>query len=211
MIEIIKEKKPKVPYWFLFRHFAVSSSNFFYWKKDNQSETLTFNKKSKILSYIKDIFNTSKSTYGSPRIYRELEKLNIAICENTVAKYMKELGLDARLKKKYRVQTTDSKHSHPIADRLFKVEDEDSLPKAPGLLLAGDITYLKLSKNSHIYLSVVLDLYNREVVGWSISDSLETGLVLKALENAMHVVGPDAKVIFHSDRGLNFPKTVGVN
>lgn len=208
MIEIIKEKKPNVPYWFLFRHFAVSGSNFFYWKKDSQSRTTRFNNKSKVLSQIKTIFKNSKNTYGSPRVYQELRKLNIAICENTVAKYMKELGLDARLKKKYRVQTTDSNHTHPIAGRLFKVEESDALPKAPGKLLAGDITYLKLGKSNHIYLAVVLDLYNREVVGWSISESLETELVLKALENAMHAVGPDAEVIFHSDRGSQYASEV---
>ena len=170
-------------------------------QNQEKKETTKFTKKANIQKLTKKIFKSSKNTYGSPRIYKELKKQKIAICENTVAKYMKELGLDARLKKKYRVQTTDSNHSHPVASRLFKVEDETSLPKAPGQLLAGDITYLKLGRHSHVYLAVVLDLYNREVVGWSIGDSLETDLVLKALDSAMHAVGPDAEVIFHSDRG----------
>lgn len=116
---------------------------------------------------------------------------------------MRELGLDARLKKRFKVQTTDSNHQNPIAPRLFKTEDEHALPLEAGKILAGDITYLKLG-NRFIYLSVVLDLFNREVVGWSMGASLETDLVLKALDSAMIKVGPDAEVIFHSDRGSQY-------
>jgi transposase InsO family protein len=125
------------------------------------------------------------------------------VSENTVAKYMNELGLDARLKKKYRVMTTDSNHSNPIAPRLFKTECEHTLPTRPHQVLAGDITYLKLGTH-FIYLAVVLDLYNREVVGWSMGKTLETSLVLNALDSAMRVVGPNAEVIFHSDRGSQY-------
>ena len=116
---------------------------------------------------------------------------------------MKEMGLDARLKKKFKVCTTNSNHNDPIASRLFKVEREHSLPDEFGKLLAGDITYLRVG-NSFIYLAVVIDLYNREVVGWSMSKSLETQIVLDALAMAMQNVGPQAEVIFHSDRGSQY-------
>ncbi len=145
-----------------------------------------------------------KQTYGSPRIYNDLKSLGISASENTIAKYMQEMGLDARLKKKYRVKTTDSNHSHPIAPRLFKVESEHDMPSAPGQVLAGDITYLKLSKFDHVYLAVVLDIYNREVIGWSMSRSLETRVVLDALHMAIQKVGPQAEIIFHSDRGVQY-------
>ncbi|MGB0454075.1 MAG: DDE-type integrase/transposase/recombinase, partial [Bacteriovoracaceae bacterium] len=71
-----------------------------------------------------------------------------------------------------------------------------SLPSRPGELLAGDITYLRLGK-SFFYLSVVIDLFNREILGWSMGNSLETKLVLDSLDMAMKKVGPDAEVIFH--------------
>lgn len=74
-------------------------------------------------------FEQSKGTYGSPRIYDDLKEAGFLVSENTIAKYMQEMSLDARLKKKYRVLTTDSNHSDPIAPRLFKSEDEKSLPK----------------------------------------------------------------------------------
>lgn len=193
--------KEVVPVSFSCRYFGVSRSSFYYWKKEKRLASLVT--KERLKNAIKKSFETSKGTYGSPRIHQELVDLGFTISENTVAKYMREMGLDARLKKKYRVQTTDSKHSDPIAERLFKAELADALPKAPGELLAGDITYLKLG-SGHIYLAVVLDLFNREVIGWSISDSLETEIVLKALQMAMKKVGPDAKVTFHSDRGSQY-------
>jgi len=75
-------------------------------------------------------FAASGSTYGSPRVHDELTDQGYQVRLKTVAKYMQEMGLDARLKKKFRVQTTSSKNSDPIANRLFKVEDRRSLPKA---------------------------------------------------------------------------------
>ena len=191
----------KIPIRFLCRYFSVSPSSFYYWRKDRISAHLII--KEKICLQIKAIFKNSNGTYGSPRVHQELKSKGYSVSENTVAKYMKELGLDARLKKKFRVQTTDSNHSSPIAPRLFKVEDETPLPSAPGMLLAGDITYLRLG-SSFLYLAVVLDLFNREVVGWSMGTTLETSLVLNALDSAMRKLGPDAEVIFHSDRGSQY-------
>ncbi len=183
----------KIPVKFLCKYFGTSSSGYYSWLK--KSEGISFVKKEKICENIRDCFKASNSTYGSPRIY--------LVSENTVSKYMREMGMDARLKKKFRVQTTDSNHNDPIASRIFKVEEEHSMPTRKGKLLAGDITYLRLG-HTFLYLAVVLDLYNREVVGWSIGNSLETSLVLRALDMAMKKVGPDAEIIFHSDRGSQY-------
>ena len=198
MIELLRAK---IPVRFLCRYFSVSPSSYYFWRQDVPSPRMK--SKSSICEEIKEIFEDSKKTYGSPRVHQELRSKGIVISENTVAKYMREMGLDARLKKKYRIQTTDSNHSDPIAPRLFKAEDEDALPSGPNEVLAGDITYLKYG-SKFLYLAVVLDLFNREVVGWSMGDSLETTLVLKALDSAMLKVGPDAKIIFHSDRGSQY-------
>jgi len=99
--------------------------------------------------------------------------------------------------------TTDSNHSHPIAPRLFKTGSEETLPTKPDEVLAGDITYLRLGKD-FIYLAVVLDIFTREVVGWSMSDSLETKVILDAMEMAMKKVTSGAEIIFHSDRGSQY-------
>ena len=202
---MIKMLYPKVPIQFSCKYFSVSSSGFYHWRKG--LKPLGFIAKESLCKSISEIFLLSKKTYGSPRIYQELKDQGFSVSENTVAKYMKELGLDARLKKKFRVITTDSNHLNPIAPRLFKVEEEHSLPTAPGKLLAGDITYLRLG-GSFLYLAVVLDLYNREVVGWSMGRSLKAKLVLDALDSAMRKVGPDAEIIFHSDRGSQYASEV---
>lgn len=198
MIDFIREHC-RVPLYFLCRHFGASRSGFYVWK--SSSEGIRFKSKKFICERIQCYFDLSKESYGSPRIYEDLRDEGIAVSENTVAKYMKEMGLDARLKKSFRVQTTDSNHSDPIAPRVFKAEEE--LPEGPGEVLAGDITYLRLC-DGFLYLSVVLDLYNREVLGWSMKRSLEKSLVLDSLSMAMKKVGPDAAVIFHSDRGSQY-------
>lgn len=192
-----------IPLKYKCNYFNVTVRSFYKWK--NSFNTPMFKNKKEIKSEIKKIFNSSKNTYGSPRVYQELKSKNIDVSENTVAKYMREMGLDARHKKPYKVQTTDSQHSHKTAPRLFKVEQEGSVPTAPGKVLAGDITYLRLGTGRRfLYLAVVIDLFNREVVGWSMGKSLEKTLVLDALEMAMGNVGSDARVIFHSDRGSQY-------
>ena len=201
MIQEVQDSSKKIPVGFLCRYFGVSSSGYYFWRK--KAEGLRFIKKAEICEKIREFFKASGGTYGSPRIYEDLCEAGLLVSENTVSKYMKEMGLDARLKKRFRVQTTDSNHDHPIAPRLFKVEDEHSIPGKPGELLAGDITYLRVG-NVFLYLAVVLDIFNREVVGWSMGGSLETGLVLKALDMAMRKVGLEAEIIFHSDRGSQY-------
>jgi transposase InsO family protein len=198
---VIDLLKIKIPISFLCTYFGVSRSSYYFWKESHCTPSIRV--KAKVCSVIKKIFQGSKETYGSPRVYKELQSKGYNISENTVAKYMKEMGLDARLKKKFKIQTTDSNHSYPIAPRVFKVEDENPLPKRPGEILAGDITYLRLG-NKFLYLAVVIDLFNREVVGWSMDKSLETAIVLRALENSMSKVGSDAQIIFHSDRGSQY-------
>ncbi len=201
MIDAIRAGKPHIPLNFLCLHFGVSRSGYYYWKDDRLP--VRFVNKQTICAAIKEIFEYSKETYGSPRMTEELKEKGYCVSENTVAKYMREIGLDARFKKRFRVQTTDSNHGDPIADRLLKVEDHNTLPTAPGEVLAGDITYLRLG-STFLYLAVVIDLFTREVVGWSMQRSLHTKLVLDALSAAMAKVGPDAEVIFHSDRGSQY-------
>lgn len=201
MIKAIISDAKHIPVIFICRHFGVNRSGYYHWL--NRKNVLSFVRKEKICKAIKKSYYLSGKTYGSPRVYDDLKEWGYQVSENTVAKYMQELGLDARLKKAFRVQTTDSKHDSPIASRLFKVEDSQSLPKQVGEVLAGDITYLKLG-NSFLYLAVVIDIFTREVVGWSMKRSLHTDLVLDALDAAMAKTNSDAKIIFHSDRGSQY-------
>ena len=202
MIQLVKQKAGHIPIAFLCKHFGVSKSGYYNWSIN--CEPVSFKRKKARCTMILEVFEASGRSYGSPRVHKELLEKGVHISENTVAKYMNELGLDARYKKKFKVQTTDSQHSLPIAQRLIKTEDMTTLPAAPGQVLAGDITYLKYGENRFVYLAVVIDLFTREVLGWSMQTSLKTKIVLNALESAMQKVGPDAEVIFHSDRGSQY-------
>ena len=114
--------KNHIPLVFLCYHFGVSRSGYYRWKFRRSSPHQP--PKEIICERIKSIFENSKGTYGSPRIYQELQVEGVQVSKNTVTKYMRELSLDARVKKKFRVVTTNSNHSGPIAERIFKTEEE---------------------------------------------------------------------------------------
>ena len=200
---MIEELSDEVPVVFLCRYFGVSESGYYAWRI--RALSASKKKKIKVVAMIKKIFSESKNTYGSPRVWKELKSLGIKISKTTVCKYMKELNLDARLKKRFRVMTTDSNHSGPIAGRIFK--SEESLPSGPYEVLAGDITYLRVGSR-FIYLAVVMDLYNREIVGWSMSQSLNSEIVVQALKMALLKCNSKTKIVFHSDRGSQYASRV---
>ena len=187
-----------VPINFLCTHFGVSRSGYYSWKESSPNKD---KHKKKIVAAIKNIFEKSGKTYGSPRVFHALRKQGLKLSKKTVAKYMKEEGLRVTQKKRFTPKTTDSNHSGPIAPRIFKIEED--MPTVPNEIWAGDITYLDLG-GVFFYLSVVLDLFNREIVGWSVDDSLKSSGVIRALKHAIISQGTDTKIIFHSDRGSQY-------
>ncbi len=193
--------KSKVSILFLSSYFEVSKSGFYKWLNSGLSKAKII--RNEVCDKIKSVFEMSKNTYGSPRVFEELKDQGVSTSQNTVAKYMKELGLDARLKKRFRVLTTDSNHDHPVAPRLFKTEDLEAMPSRTYEVLAGDITYLKLGFK-HYYLAVVMDLYSREIIGWSMSASLESKIVIDAMKASFLNWNKETKIIFHSDRGKQY-------
>jgi putative transposase len=190
----------QVPVAYMCRYFDVSKSGYYSWLKG--ASVLRRSRQEFLRREIKRLFNISRETYGSPRIYQDLSRKGHFCSENTVAKMMKAMGLTADLKKKYKVATTDSNHANPIAPRVFKVEDENP-PRSPKEIWAADITYISLDKK-FVYLSVVLDIGTRKVVGWSLDDSLNSGGVIKAMEMAFTHEGDKAGIICHSDRGVQY-------
>jgi putative transposase len=199
----MKTLESEIPVAFLCRHFEVSRSGYYSWKKG--PSLMRQNNRDFLKTEIRRLFENSKKTYGSPRIYQDLVRKGHSCSENTVAKLMKKMELTADLRKKFKVMTTDSNHTNPIAPRVFKVEDEMSL--APKQIWGADITYLPF-ENKFLYLAVVLDIGTRKVVGWSITESLETAGVLKAIEMAFTHEGEKAGIICHSDRGVQYASKV---
>jgi transposase InsO family protein len=134
--------------------------------------------------------------HGSPRIHAVLQFRGIACSKNTVAKLMREAGIRAKAARKYRC-TTDSNHSLPVAENLVQRE---FLPDAPNLIWAGDITEIP-TREGKLYLAVILDLYSRLVVGWSVGSTMETELAVAAFRMASRRRRITRELILHSDRG----------
>ena len=187
-----------IPISFLCTHFKVSRSGYYSWKNSvgtrNECRDI-------VVKAIKEEFEMSGGTYGSPRIQQCLQDREIPCSINTVAKIMREEGIKVKNKKKFTPKTTDSNHNSPIAPREFK--SEQGTPDFPNKVWAGDITYILVGKVFY-YLSVVMDLFNREIVGWSIDKTLEAKGVVAALKNAIITQGADVQIIFHSDRGSQY-------
>ena len=138
--------------------------------------------------------------YGSPRLCVELRKKDVLISQTTTAKYMRELGLQSKLTKKFKV-TTDSNHKLNIAPNLV---NRNFSPYSSSMIWVSDITYIYTSQG-FIYLTTVIDLYDRKVIGWSISrDMTKEQTVIKAFNMAKKNRQIVKGMIFHSDRGAQY-------
>jgi putative transposase len=149
---------------------------------------------------IKAIHTQSRQTYGSPRVMMELRKKGARHGRNRIARIMQQEGLCGRQKGRYRLRTTDSNHDEPIAPNRLA---EAPKPTAPNQIWVGDITYIKVGP-SWLYLAAILDLYSRKIVGWAMSERIDTPLILKALSMALLHRQPPAHLLFHSDRGVQY-------
>ena len=180
------------------RCMSVSPSGLYAWRKAEPSQRAK--KNAALTEEIKEVYEESRNTYGSPRVHAELVERGHEVGRNRVARLMAEEGLVARRKPKFR-KTTDSDHDDPIApnvlDRNFEVE-------APDQAWVADITYI-WTIQGWMYLAVIIDLYSRRVVGWSMADHMRTELVLDALRAALGSRAPHpAGLVFHSDRGSQY-------
>jgi putative transposase len=181
-------------------HLEVSASGYYDWQRRLSRPGQRATEDQVLAQEIGRIHARSRETYGAPRVEKELRQKGRCHGRNRVARLMKEQGLCGRQKGRYRVQTTHSNHDEPIApNRLAQA------PKAtaPNQLWVADITYIE-TKEGWLYLAAILDLYSRKIVGWAMSERIDTALVLKALAMALLHRRPPAKLLFHTDRGVQY-------
>ena len=152
-----------------------------------------------LLAHIRAIHAEFKQEYGWPKMWKELLARGIRVGKERVRRMMKEHGIKARSKRRY-VNTTDSKHNLPIAPNLLQ---RNFTASAPNQVWTGDITYIATDEG-WLYLAVVLDLFSRQVVGWSMQAHMRSSLVTDALRMAWFRRSPDEGTIFHSDRGSQY-------
>jgi transposase InsO family protein len=155
-----------------------------------------------LLVYIRAVYAEHRGAYGWPRIWRQLREQGVRVGKQRVQQLMQQHGIQARGKRRFRVQTTDSRHNLPIAPNLV---DRDFSAPAPNKIWVGDITYIPTDE-CWLYLAVVIDLFSRRVVGWSLADHMRSELVIDALQMAWfeRCPGKQAGLIFHSDRGTQY-------
>ena len=149
--------------------------------------------------HIKAIFYEMKGAYGWPRVWRELLARGVRAGKERVRKLMKACGLQARGKRKFKA-TTHSSHRLPVSPNLL---ERDFCVEAPNRVWTGDITYV-WTDEGWLYLAVVIDLFSRQVVGFSMSERMTRTLVIDALRMAWFRRRPAAGLIFHSDRGSQY-------
>ena len=155
-----------------------------------------------LMKEIQVIFNDGRGNYGARRIKRGLKNKGFQMSRRRVSRLLKQLGLCCKTKRKFKA-TTDSKHDLPIVANLL---DRQFSPSQPNRFYAGDITYIPTDEG-WLYLAVVIDLYSRHIVGWSMADNMKAKLVNDALLMALWQRKPPRGLIWHTDRGSQYAST----
>jgi putative transposase len=191
---LIDAAKAEFPVHRLCQVLGVSQSGYFAWKGRppcrRQHEDMV------LLAHVRSAFALSNGTYGSPRMTRELQDSGLAVGRRRTASLMRENGLRARQKRRFK-RATDSHHARPVAPNLL---DQDFAAEGPDQKWGSDISYI-WTRQGWLYLAVVIDLFARRVVGWAVADRLHRELALAALRKALVIRRPPPELIHHSGRG----------
>jgi putative transposase len=194
----MKEHRRIFPVERMCRVFQVSNSGFYYWLKHPQGKRLA--RQHALLIEIKEVYHEKKGIYGSPRITVELRKKGIKASRPRVARLMRKFNIRSIVRKSW-VRTTDSQHRHPLAENIL---DRNFYATGIGEKWVSDLTYIQTGEG-WMYLTTVMDLCDRKVIGWSLSEGMEAkNTTVKAFQMAKTNRPVAGKLIFHSDRGVQY-------
>lgn len=196
--QFIDAEKATWPIRVMCRVLRVARSAYYDWKKGKASARAA--EDAVLAVHIKVIHRTSRGTYGVPRVLAELREQGYRVGKDRVGRLMRAQGLTGTPKRRFRPTTTDSDHDHRVADNVL---DRNFEASAPNQAWVGDITYLA-TKAGWVYLVVLLDLFSRKVVGWSLQQHMQTELCLQALRQAITTRRPGPGLVHHSDRGSQY-------
>ncbi len=174
----------------------VSRSGYYAWRQGCRSSRAEENRR--LMPRIRAVFREHKRRYGARRIARELSSSGTCCGTRRVGRLMREMELVAIQPKSFRPRTTDSRHRLGYSPHLLL---ESRSPCGVDRVWVGDITYVPLSENGFLYLAVLMDLYSRRIVGWSMQANMKEPLVLTALRSAIAFRQPGVDLIHHTDRG----------
>jgi putative transposase len=176
----------------------VSRSGYYAWR--NRPVSAQARRRDQLVARIQAVHTDSRQVYGSPRIHEELRAQGVACCQNTVARLMKQHAIRSKMRRRFVVRTTDSRHGHAIAPN--RLQQQFDVPQ-PNQVWAADITYIPTGEG-WLYLAAVIDLCSRKVVGWAADDHLRAELPCAALRMALLQRRPAGPLLHHSDRGVQY-------
>ena len=195
--QFIEDHRDELPVTRMCKALNVSPSGFYTWRSRPVSAREMANRE--LVKKIEAVYNDSYETYGSPRVYHELKSQDVACSENRVARLMRLRGLRAKQVRRYKTTTKRNK-KHPVAPNLLK---RDFTTERPDQKWLTDITYIP-TQEGWLYLAVILDLYNRGIVGWAMSERMTSALTIRALKMAIRERRPGGGLIHHSDQGSQY-------
>lgn len=176
--------------------FDITRSGFYkYQKKSKEPDPIH----EELLEWTRKIAVSSDYTYGGRRMKEALNALGYSLGRDKAKKLMNEAGVFVRYRKKYKV-TTNSKHKQPVFENKL---NRQFVVKKPNQAYASDITYI-WTQEGWLYLAVVIDLFSRKIIGWSMSSRMKAALACDALKMALWQRRPEKGVIVHSDRGVQY-------
>jgi transposase InsO family protein len=197
--QFIDDQQARYPVDLLVESLEVSRSGYYEWR--DRPLSARAERRAELAQQVHEMFLDHQGIYGSRKIAVELVEREVRVCRNTVAKMMREMNLRSKTQRKRSFTlTTDSNHAEPIAPNLL---GRDFTAAHLNEKWVADITYIPM-KESFAYLAAVMDLHSRRIVGWSVSESLDTSVVLEALEQAIQTRRPREGMIHHSDRGCQY-------
>jgi putative transposase len=182
------------------RVLSVSVSGFYAFLRRSPSEHLR--KDRSLVGEIRSVHEESRKRYGSPRVHEELKTRGVRVGRKRVARLMRESGMRAKTSPAFRV-TTDSAHHHSVGPNLLNRRFTPSEIGSVNRAWASDITFIP-TREGWLYLSVVIDLASRRVVGWSMQRTLQRSIALDAMRMALSFRRPAVGMIHHSDRGMQY-------
>jgi putative transposase len=195
--QFVEQHKQEFPIVVMCSVLGISESGFYAWRK--RSACQRQGEDAQLRQKMRQIFVTHHGRYGSPRILRELRDEGVSCSRKRVARLMRQEDLSARRKRR-QVVTTKRDMTHPVAANLL---NRDFIAKEPNKKWVTDITYIP-TQQGWLYLAVILDLYSRMVVGWSMSGNCDEKLVEHAFNQALARRRPKAGLLHHSDRGSQY-------
>ncbi|WDF66713.1 IS3 family transposase [Flavobacterium sp. KACC 22763] len=196
----MKENSKIFPVEKMCRIFQIHKSSFFRWRK--RTPTARSERKAHIITEIIKIYHWSQCRYGSPRIAKELDTIGIKVSRKFVGQVMKENHLRSIAKSKYKKTTSPSRINNAVENRLEQIFKAGRINE----IWVSDMTYIETAEG-WLYLTVVIDLFDRKVIGWSISETMRAkntsiASLAKALLN--RPLQHDQELLFHSDRGIQY-------